>query len=200
MRSWYANTNIKSPPNISPLEYKPPKKCLRTSISPELIFGILWYLHYLQCITADVSIKRYVLHNKGKLRWFRQKFSHYFARLANNRPWIITPSRGLNAIFHLHFSPTKTCAWHALAKRPHRVELEHFQKWSLRPTFKRSWSDFYTEIQGFQQYNECGNDNMNFHTIMLLNLVDPWNVHTGRWMFLSHRSEVRVSLQPLHLT
>ena len=44
----YSNTNTKVPPNISPPEYKPPeykppKMCLKTFISPGLIFGILRY-------------------------------------------------------------------------------------------------------------------------------------------------------------
>ena len=52
MRSLYSETNTKCPPNISPpnishCEYKPPRKGLRNSISPGLIFGILRYMIYL---------------------------------------------------------------------------------------------------------------------------------------------------------
>ena len=46
------------PPNISPSEYKPPpqKKCLRTSISPGLLLGILRYF-YLDRIIRSVTSK-----------------------------------------------------------------------------------------------------------------------------------------------
>ena len=44
--SRYSDTNTKCPPNISPPEYKPPRKCLKTSISPGLTFGILRYSNF----------------------------------------------------------------------------------------------------------------------------------------------------------
>ena len=48
-------TNTKSCPYISPPMYKPTKKCLRTNISPGLIFGGLRY--YL--LTAQGCLKRH---------------------------------------------------------------------------------------------------------------------------------------------
>ena len=44
------------PPQYNPPEYQPPKKCLRTTISPGLIFGILWYDFSLSCFLSLLYI------------------------------------------------------------------------------------------------------------------------------------------------
>ena len=69
LRSLYSNTNTKCPPKISPPEYKPPKKCLQTSISPGLLFGILRYVciifGYLQDYNHSNIFKTFKESTKG---------------------------------------------------------------------------------------------------------------------------------------
>ena len=62
MRSWYWDTNTKCPPHISPPEYmplpqyKPPKKCLQTSIGKGLIFGIFGYIIALYTLIIEICL------------------------------------------------------------------------------------------------------------------------------------------------
>ena len=56
-------SEYKPPPNISPPEYKPSKKCLKTSISPGLTFGILQYLGWDKKYSRLKKMKR-VFHDK----------------------------------------------------------------------------------------------------------------------------------------
>ena len=64
-------TNTNSCPYISPSVYKPPmykptKKCLRTNISPGLIFGGLPYCSYIQQKFTNY-IQRKIVTDKGSI-------------------------------------------------------------------------------------------------------------------------------------
>ena len=90
-------TNTKSCPYISPLYYKPTKKCLRTNISPGLISGGLRYcflnnavMHgFFWTFTFIVTFLPifYSVEDIWKYKWIRRKEQHRVDILFREKPF-----------------------------------------------------------------------------------------------------------------